>query len=258
MRQPAYAPHGHFCWPELATTDIELAKAFYGSLFGWGCVDMPTSTGNYTIFKLHGLDVAAAYQMGPQQHTAPRWNAYVAVKSADAGAARAVELGGRILSGPFDVEGIGRMAFVQDPGGATFALWQSIKHFGAGIFGEHDTLCWTELMTRDAKQAAAFYSGLFKWEAEAKESGGLHRTEWWLHGTAVGGMITMEGTAFDDVPSHWLSYFAVDDCDMKAETAKAAGAQILSPPTDFPGVGRFAAIRDPQGAMFCIIKLLKV
>jgi len=257
MRQPAYAPHGHFCWPELATTDIASAKAFYGSIFGWEFVDMPSAMGNYTIFKLHGLDVAAAYQMGPQQHTPPRWNAYVAVKSTDVGAARTVELGGQIIAGPFDVEGIGRMALVQDPGGATIALWQSIKHFGAGIFGEANTLCWTELMTRDPQQATAFYTGLFQWEAEAKDSGGFHYTEWWFNGTAVGGMMTMEVAASDEVPSHWMSYFAVDDCDAKTEAAKAAGAEVLKPPTDIPDVGRFAVIRDPQGAVFCVIKLLK-
>lgn len=257
MREPAYAPHGHFCWPELATHDIGSAKTFYGSIFGWEFVDVPTAMGNYTIFKLHGLDVAAAYQMGPQQHTPPRWNAYVAVKSADIGAARTVELGGKIIAGPFDVEGIGRMAFVQDPGGATIALWQSIKHFGAGIFGEANTLCWTELMTHDAKQATAFYTGLFNWEAEPRESGELHFTEWWLHGTAVGGMMTMERPAFDGTPSHWMSYFAVDDCDAKAEAAQAAGGVILALPTDIPDIGRFSVIRDPQGAVFSVINLLR-
>ncbi len=257
MRQPTYAPHGHFCWPELATTDIASAKAFYGSVFGWGFVDMPTAMGNYTIFKLHGLDVAAAYQMGPHQDAPPHWNAYVAVMNADVSAAKAVELGGRIIAGPFDVEGIGRMAFVQDPGGATFALWQSIKHFGAGIFGESNSLCWTELMTRDAEQATAFYSGLLKWEPEAKKSGGHEYTEWWLNGTAVGGMMTMEGAAFDDMPSHWMTYFAVDDCDATTASAEAAGAKVLSVPADIPAVGRFSVIRDLQGAMFCIIKQLK-
>lgn len=257
MREPAYAPLGHFCWPELATSDIDSAKSFYGSLFGWETVDMPTSMGNYTIFKLHGLDVAAAYQMGPQQQAHPRWNAYVAVKSADVSAAKTVELGGQVLAGPFDVEGIGRMAFVQDPGGATFALWQSIKHFGAGIFGEPRSLCWTELMTKDAEAATAFYSGLFKWEAEAKQTGSLQYTEWWLHGTSVGGMMTMEGAAYDDIPDHWMTYFSVDDCDAKTAAAKAAGAMILSGPAEVPDVGRFSVIRDPQGAVFCIIKLLK-
>ena len=256
MREPAYAPNGHFCWPELATTDISSAKSFYGSIFGWECVDMPTAMGNYTLFKYQGLDVAAAYQMSPEQVAPTHWNAYVAVKSVDASTAKALELGGRIIAGPFDVEGIGRMAFVQDPGGATFALWQSITHFGAGIFGEPNALCWTELMTRDAEQATAFYSALFDWEAEAKKSDELHYTEWWLNGTTVGGMITMERAAFDDIPSQWMSYFAVDDCEAKTAMAEAAGATVLGIPTEIPGVGRFAVIRDPQGAMFCLIQLL--
>ncbi len=257
MREPAYAPIGHFCWPELATTDIAAAKHFYGGLFGWEFVDMPSAMGNYTIFKMDGVDAAAAYQMGPQQSAPPHWNAYVAVHNADECAAKAEKLGGKILLGPFDVEGIGRMALIQDPGGANFATWQSIKHFGAGIFGEPNSLCWTELAARDAKQAAAFYTNLFGWEAESKDVGDLKYTEWWLHGTAVGGMMTMEGAAYDGVPSHWMSYFAVDDCDEKAKVAKAEGAMILSAPTDIPNIGRFSAIRDPSGAVFSIIKLIK-
>ncbi len=257
MREPAYAPFGHFCWPELATTDIAAAKAFYGGLFGWEAVDMPTAIGNYILFKLQGLDVAAAYQMGPEQCAPTHWNAYLAVPSADEGATKAKALGGQILAGPFDVEGIGRMASVQDPSGATFALWQSIKHFGAGLFGEPGTLCWTELLTRDAKQAVEFYSGLFGWAAEAKNDGTKEYTEWWLKGTAVGGMMTMEGPAFEGISSHWMSYFAVGDCDASAESAKAAGGMVLSAPTDIPDIGRFSVIRDPAGAVFSLIKLLK-
>ncbi len=257
MREPTYAPHGHFCWLELATTDLESAKTFYGSVFGWTVFDMPSSMGNYTIFRLHGLDVAAAYQMDPQRPTLARWNAYVAVQSADESAATAVELGGKLLTGPFDVENIGRMALIQDPGGATFVLWQSIKHFGAGIFGEPNSLCWTELMAHDAKQATEFYSGLFKWDAGVKESGDIKYTEWRLHGTAVGGMVTMEGSAFEGTPSQWASYFAVDDCDAKTAAAQAAGAKVLNAPTDVPDFGRFAVLQDPQGAVFYIIKRLK-
>ncbi len=257
MKEPAYAPLGHFCWPELATTDIAAAKHFYTTIFGWEYVDMPTAMGNYTIFKVEGVDAAAAYQMGPEQSAPPHWNAYVAVHNADETATKAAELGGKVLAGPFDVEGIGRMAFIQDPGGATFAAWQSIKHFGAGIFGAPNSLCWTELATRNASQAVAFYSGLFGWDAEAKDQGDFKYTEWRVRGTVVGGMMTMEGAAYDGVPSHWLTYFAVDDCDAKTKATEAAGAMILSAPTDIPNVGRFAMIRDAQGAVFCIIQLLK-
>jgi predicted enzyme related to lactoylglutathione lyase len=29
----------------------------------------------------------------------------------------------------------------------------------------------------------------------------------------------------------------------------------MTPPTDIPGTGRFSVLRDPQGAIFAVIKL---
>jgi predicted enzyme related to lactoylglutathione lyase len=56
------------------------------------------------------------------------------------------------------------------------------------------------------------------------------------------------------VPTHWLPYFGVDDCDAVAAKAKGAGAQLRVPPTDIPGTGRFSVMTDPQGAAFAILQ----
>ena len=58
-----------------------------------------------------------------------------------------------------------------------------------------------------------------------------------------------------DIPAHWLAYFAVEDCDASVEKAKTQGASVQVPPTDIPQIGRFAALRDPQGAAFSVIHL---
>jgi hypothetical protein len=57
------------------------------------------------------------------------------------------------------------------------------------------------------------------------------------------------------IPSNWLVYFAVDDCDAKVQKATELGASVMKPADDIPGVGRFAILTDPQGAAFAIIKL---
>src|SRR5580704_10276790 len=92
-----HAP-GTFCWVELATTDQDAAKHFYGSLFGWSIVDYPMGPGDfYTMFQSGGRDAAAGYTMRAEERSQgvpPHWNLYVAVEDADATAARAVELGG--------------------------------------------------------------------------------------------------------------------------------------------------------------------
>ena len=41
MKMTSY-PANTFCWVDLATSDAAEAKEFYGDLFGWTAVDMPT------------------------------------------------------------------------------------------------------------------------------------------------------------------------------------------------------------------------
>jgi len=47
----------------------------------------------------------------------------------------------------------------------------------------------------------------------------------------------------------------VEDCDRTVERAKGMGATVTMGPQDFPGVGRLALLKDPQGAHFYVIKL---
>jgi hypothetical protein len=54
-------------------------------------------------------------------------------------------------------------------------------------------------------------------------------------------------------PPTWGCYVTVDDVDARADQAKRIGGQVLVAPTDIPGVGRFAVIQDPQGAMISLI-----
>ena len=62
----SYDP-GTFSWIDLATTDREGAKAFYGQLLGWVGQDDAAGPGIYTMFQLDGAAVAAAYEMSPDQ-----------------------------------------------------------------------------------------------------------------------------------------------------------------------------------------------
>lgn len=256
MPDPQFAPFGHFCWPELACTDIAAAKTYYGALFGWSSHDVPSAMGNYTIFQAEGLDAAAGYQMGPQQSAPTHWNSYVAVESADQSCARAEGLGAQVLMAPFDIPGVGRMAFIRDPDGASLALWQSGAHHGAGIFGRPGGLCWTELYSRDTAGSEAFYTGLFGWRALTKNDFGMPYTEFYVGDTPVGGMMGMAGPEWEGVPSAWMPYIAVADADAAAATVARLGGACMVPPTDIPTVGRFLVSRDPQGAVIACIKLL--
>jgi hypothetical protein len=168
-------------------------------------------------------------------------------------AEKAKALGGAVLFGPFDVEGIGRMAIVQDPAGAVFALWEARGHIGARIVGEDNTLCWTELVTKDAEGAKAFYGGLFGWTCKASETSPMEYIEIHRGEQGIGGIMPMTGESWDDVPPHWMPYFLVPDCEAAVEKAGDLGGGAVVPTTEIPHVGKFAVLRDDQGARFSVL-----
>jgi len=251
-----HAP-GTFCWVELATSDQNAAKSFYGSLFGWSANDSPMGPGEvYTIFQLEGREAAAAYTLRPDQReygVPPNWSIYIAVESADRSAARARELGAKVVVEPFDVMEAGRMAVLLDPTGALFNVWQPKASQGIGIAGVNGTLCWGDLSTPDAARASEFYSKLFGWEIAAEEkdpSGYLHIK----NGDKFIGGIPPAGHRNPNAPPHWLPYFLVTDCDASAAHAKEHGASFYVAPMTMEGVGRMAVVADPQGAVFALFQ----
>ncbi len=252
-----YAP-GTFCWVDLGATDVSAAKRFYGELFGWRTEDIPAGpAGAYTMAYCGDKEVAGLYQLTDTERTERsrvQWLSYVAVQNADQSADAAAELGASVLMGVFDVTDAGRMALLQDPTGATVALWQAKRSAGAGRVNEHGTFCWNELATGDVTVAAEFYTRLFGWTTRALDMGPTSYTMLLNGERPAGGMLQMT-PEWGDVPPHWIVYFAVDDCDAGAARARSLGADIRVPPTDIPTVGRFSLMQDPQGAVFAIISL---
>jgi len=252
----SYAP-GSFCWAELATTDVESVKKFYGEMFGWNAVDVPGPSGNYIILKSEGNDAAAMYAAPPGVPT--HWGAYFSVANVDESAAKIAPLGGKIIAGPFDVMDAGRMAAVQDPQGATFSLWQAKRHIGATHGGPLNQFCWPELTTPDPSGAVAFYSGLFGWKTKPETGVEFAQYVEWVNGqTDSGGLMPMRGEEWKGVPPHWMLYVSVADCDERAAKAAQLGAKVCVPPFNIPNVGRIAIISDAQGAALSLVHLTAV
>ncbi len=245
-------PPGTFSWVDLATTDAVAAKAFYGGLFGWEGEDMPAGdAGTYTMLRKGGREVAGLYELGAEMRDRgvppPHWTSYVTVADVDASAARAEELGGTVVAGPFDVMEAGRMASLQDPLGAVIALWQPGRHPGAGIVNEPGALSWNDLMTPDPEASRRFYSELFGWRIEeAPGSGGYY---WSIdNGEAANGSLL----PLDGVAPAWNAYFASDDLDASIATVTDAGGAVLMA-REVPA-GRSGAVRDPEGAAFSLFE----
>ena len=114
-----YAP-GTPSWVDLASPDPDASRRFYGGLFGWEATDPGPveESGGYRMLQRDGRNVAG---LGPTQAEGQPavWTTYVSTDDADAIAARAQELGGRVLVPPFDAPWV-RTTVIADPAGATF------------------------------------------------------------------------------------------------------------------------------------------
>jgi uncharacterized protein len=134
--------HASLNFNVLNTRDVEGARAFYGAVFGWellgvggGSMWALPAYGDFLEARTPGLRdniaelgaparfeevVAGLNEIADDQADVPaHWSVTFAVDDADAIAARAAELGGQVITAPFDAPWV-RMTVIADPQGATF------------------------------------------------------------------------------------------------------------------------------------------
>lgn len=115
--------HGTVSWIELATTDVDAAKAFYAQLLGWTTEDMPMPDMTYAIVKAGESGIGGVMSMPPQMAGSPPcWGIYITVDDVDASAKKAQELGAKTVVPPTDIPDVGRFYTFQDPQGATISV----------------------------------------------------------------------------------------------------------------------------------------
>ena len=114
---------------------------------------------------------------------------------------------------------------------------------------------WYELMTSDPKAACAFYAQVLGWSHAPSGMPDMDYTLVSAGPHQVGGVMALppEAAAAGARPG-WMGYVAVADVDASAQAVQAAGGQVCHPPTDIPGIGRFATVTDPQGAVLCLFR----
>jgi predicted enzyme related to lactoylglutathione lyase len=113
----------------------------------------------------------------------------------------------------------------------------------------HGKFYWNELMTRDAERAKKFYADTLGWTYDAMPMGG--GATYWLAKSGdemVGGIFDIGAPEFAGVPESWMAYIAVDDVDARVAKAVKAGAKVMKPAFDVPGVGRIVILMEPGGA----------
>ena len=114
---------------------------------------------------------------------------------------------------------------------------------------------WYDLMTPDTEAAKAFYTEVVGWSMTdypgAQEAGGPAYEMWTVGEKPVGGLMALpEEAKAQGAPPHWLAYVTVPDTHAVVKKAEEMGASVLKEPMTMPGVGTFAVLSDPNGAVF--------
>jgi predicted enzyme related to lactoylglutathione lyase len=111
---------------------------------------------------------------------------------------------------------------------------------------------WHQLMTRDVAGAKKFYSKLVGWKTIPWPLDPAYTV---CHADVgpVAGFMEIPAEVPAEVAAHWIQYIGTRDVDGTADAAVRAGGSVLKAPSDMQGAGRYAILKDPQGATFAII-----
>jgi predicted enzyme related to lactoylglutathione lyase len=235
------ARDGTPCWAALTCPDAGRSRTFYGELLGW----------TFAGYDARVLCLAGGAPVATITAGSSRWTPYLATSSAAATAARVEAGGGRVLTGPVDLPGVGTLLEAVDPLGVAFGAADLTAP--AASRGGAGALCRAEVYTRDGPATDGFYRGLFGYDQVQQGDGAnFDYTAWRVGADDVCGRMTVTGELAVVGPPHWIVYFGVSDVDRAAATVPALGGTVLRPATDSP-YGRWAKVVDPAGAEFALI-----
>lgn len=121
---------GEFCWNDLATPNLDAAKAFYSKLLGWEFTDTSMEYMTYSMININnGKAFGGMWQIptDKQNDMPPHWMSYILVEDLDATLQQAETLGATIKMPAMQAGDHGRFAIIADPTNAYVAFWESAK-----------------------------------------------------------------------------------------------------------------------------------
>jgi uncharacterized protein len=249
-------PHGTPIWYELMTSDPDAAQAFYTQVVGWSAAAYPLpdgSEGEYRVFAAPDGEGVGGMMKSPDGGPATAWFSYIGVDDVDAAVARIQAAGGKVLMPPTTVEGVGRLALLDDPQGAAFYVMKGASPEASTAFkrmaeghGE-----WNELVTSDDQAAIAFYGEQFGWTKDgAMPMGEMGDYSFLAHDGGVIGAVMR--TPPGESP-RWNYFFRTGPIEAAKARIEQAGGTIRSGPIEVPGGDWVIYAADPQGARFGLV-----
>jgi predicted enzyme related to lactoylglutathione lyase len=116
-------------WSELMSRDPDTSAKFYEEVVGLSVVAIGQGEDLYRMFVSEGKPIGGLTGPRPEGAGWPsggpdgHWVGYFASDDVPTAAEAAAGLGGSALLGPLDLPGIGTVAVLRDPDGATFGVF---------------------------------------------------------------------------------------------------------------------------------------
>lgn len=242
-------PHGTPIWVDHQSADQPASCRYYRELFGWEVGPADPAMGGYSLATARGVAVTVLGPL-PNPSVPTAWTVYFAVDDLEAAAAATVDAGGSVLLAPGEtVPGV-RLAIVADPAGAVFGLWQRQERNGPWLRDEPGAVDWLELVAADPAATYPFYERVLGVGVSEMRVGDEPYGLFDVGDRSVAGAYRSDG---EDEP-HWLLYFNVADLDAAVVRATELGGTLRTEPQSAAGVGRWAEVVDPQGAVFGLLE----
>ncbi len=244
---------GKFVWHNLITPNSNLARGFYGELFGWEFE--LRDGGRYSVIKHEGRNIGGILDTSKDRKRRAKrahWMSAMSVPSLEDSLQAVESAGGAQLEAPIDVEGVGRVVTVQDSEGAMFHLLAPERGDPPDAEPPVHTWLWHELLAKRPKRALDFYASAFGYAVKPLEnvSDASYRVLWSI-GQPRAGVIQ---NPFEQTPSAWIPYIRVADPAAAAARAESLGGRVIVRPDPTIRDGRLAVIVDPTGAPLALQK----
>ena len=249
------APLGAPCWIDLTTSDVDRARDFYGTVFGWTFASAGPEYGGYVNAAKSGHAVAGLMANNPEFQSPDNWATYFHTADIDATMSAVTAAGGAVCLDTMEVPAKGYMSLATDPSSAFFGLWQPLEHRGFEVVGEAGSPVWHQLTTRDHRAAVDFYRKVLGWQTEGvSDTDEFRYTTASFDGQQLLGVMDGSGILPQGAPSNWSIFFGAEDVDRTLRVITDNGGAVVRGAEDTP-YGRLAAANDPTGVTFNLSSL---
>jgi predicted enzyme related to lactoylglutathione lyase len=241
---------GKAIWVDLVTTDVTRAATFYSRVFGWEFNYLAGGSYAEASYQGHPVGAIALYDEGEAVDGDAQWLVSFSNNDVDGAAEKAIRAGGKVLEGPQNLDGRGRLVMISDPAGAELMLLHATGGDPADRPSEINEWLWAELWTTDSGAAAAFYLDVLGLKSTTLEdASGKPYLLLGRDGIARAGMVKLP---FKDVEPNWLPYLLVANVKETIDSIEKHGGSLVMAPGASADQVTTAIVSDPTGGVFAI------